>query len=91
MGERRLTQEKNGMVAASTLIAGAHDEDGEQSMHAIRNHLANVRLALEMLCRKAAPNSREAKVAEVGLSSWQRLAQLLLVKKEPTKAPSGVR
>lgn len=49
-----------------------------QEVYSVRTHLANVLLALEMLYRKARPNSYEARVASVGISSARKLARLLL-------------
>ena len=48
-------------------------------MHAVRTHLANVRLALELLHRKARSDPHQARVARAGLSSAQYLSRLLLV------------
>jgi len=65
-------------------------------MDELRRHLGNVLLALQLLRRKARPDSDQAKIAQAGLSSACALADRLLGgwrrdSKQPGKlAPPGL-
>jgi len=54
----------------------------------VRSYLANVLLALEMLCRKDQLNGRQQQIARAGLASARSLAQLLLVRPDQPERPS---
>lgn len=68
------------MVAWSLLaiLRGEMSPYGSGHVHELRTDLGNVLLALQLLRRKARPDSGEAKVIQAGLSSAYALADRLL-------------
>jgi len=54
--------------------------------HQIREHLANILLAFQVLVRANGMRERHARVVQLGLRSAQKLAQLLLARHDAPRA-----